>query len=262
MTAGYKIELSFADKLFLTRRILGRQKIKVAEAVGVSDAQWRSFERGEKIPSKPTMKRLEALTSGYIHVDDDNSAAIAQVTKEIVTAGALSVENPFAALMCDSGDGDRTHEVFENPALTGLIATKVNGFARKYPEILERARAEGIKLPEAWGVTAASISYWKSGIRNPSPDKVALICERSFGLLTPADFVVQHGHEKRGRGRPRQTPLAPGEVLLPPPPKVPTATHGYVIVRQEDVVAVESDLCQAPDTAKPAPVYSSLEDML
>jgi hypothetical protein len=219
--SGYTIELTLADKLAVVRRILSRQKVDVMKAISVKANTWRDWEAGRKIPTKPTMKRLSALTNGYIQHLDDDRAYVEQANKKLIGKSELRIANPFAAMLGDDCDDDSTHEVFEAADLIKEFGGKTSMFARKYPSIRERAKQEGVKLHELWGVTPASISHWRNGFRQPTPEKVAMLIRTSWGILTAADFVEgETTPERKGRGRPRKAPAAqeaPFAILMPPP---------------------------------------------
>jgi hypothetical protein len=166
------------------------------------------------------MHRLSSLTNGYIQNLDDDRAYVAQANKKLISKSELRITNPFAAMLGDGCDDDSTHEVFEAADLIKEFGGKTSMFSKKYPAILERAKQEGVKLHELWGVTPASISHWKKGIRQPTPEKVAMLIRTSWGILTAADFVEgETAPQRRGKGRPRKAPAvqeAPFAILMPP----------------------------------------------
>lgn len=216
-SSGYTIEVGLADKLSIVRRILKRQKVDVMKAISVKPNTWRDWENGIKVPSKPFMRRLITLTNGYIQEMDEDKAILTEANKKLVRNSALRLGNPFAAMLGDDCSDDSTHEVFEAADLEKEFSTGNTKFAKKYPLILARAKVECVKLHDLWGVTPASISHWKKGIRQPTPEKVAMLIRTSWGILTEDDFVPESG--RRLRGRPRAKPVeqaAPFAIMMPP----------------------------------------------
>jgi hypothetical protein len=166
-----KIEMTFADKIHILRRVCKREGIDIGTLVGVGDQTLTNWARGVTYPPSSTSKLLEEITEGFI------------VAQEIMLSRPTHLKPSISSI-----DSEVVEKVRKNAKAT-LIA-EGSPIQKKASLLRDWARSTGKPLHAHWGVTRMCVYNWLEGRSRPQAYQHEKVLANCGGLISPEELSL------------------------------------------------------------------------